>query len=165
MGFTLIELLTVVAIIGILSSVVLINLNSSRQKARDNKRVADIKNLQLGLALYFDAYGKYPGALLSGAGELAPTYIPSIPMPPTGVSGVTSYKYVPLNPTCNNYHLGAALEQSGAFSLSDDSDASVGVVATTCATAIPGGTSDFHGSTSACSGSSPTLDQCYDVTP
>lgn len=167
-GFTLIELLTVIAIIGIMSSVVLANLQSSREKARDTKRVADIKNLQLALALYFDINRKYPGALLSGAGELAPTYIPVIPSPPSGVSGVASYIYVPLNPTCNGYHLGAALEQFTNVALADDSDAAPGAVASpaasACATSVVA-TSDFHGGSGSCSGSSAGTDKCFDVTP
>ncbi len=41
-GFTLIELLVVVAIIGILSTVVVVNLSSSQNKARISKVKADI---------------------------------------------------------------------------------------------------------------------------
>ena len=54
-GFTLIELLVVIAIIGILSSVVLASLNSARKKGRDARRIADLKQLQLALELYYDA--------------------------------------------------------------------------------------------------------------
>ena len=59
-GFTLIELLVVIAIIGILSSIVLASLNSARKKGRDARRVADIKQIQLALELYYDANSNYP---------------------------------------------------------------------------------------------------------
>ena len=60
-GFTLIELLVVIAIIGILSSVVLASLNSARAKARDAKRISNMKQMQIALELYFDENGSYPG--------------------------------------------------------------------------------------------------------
>ena len=44
-GFTLIELLVVIAIIGLLSSLAVVNLNSARGKARDAKRISEIKQL------------------------------------------------------------------------------------------------------------------------
>lgn len=59
-GFTLIELLVVIAIIGLLASVVLLALNSARAKARDAKRVADIRQVQSGLELYFNDCSSYP---------------------------------------------------------------------------------------------------------
>ncbi len=59
-GFTLIELLVVIAIIGILSSIVLASLNSARMKARDARRIADLKQIQLALELFFDSHGYYP---------------------------------------------------------------------------------------------------------
>ncbi len=53
-GFTLIELLLVIAIIGILVSIVLANLNVARQKARDAQRVSDLGQIQLALEYYYD---------------------------------------------------------------------------------------------------------------
>ena len=46
-GFTLIELLVVIAIIGLLSSIAVVSLNGARAKARDAKRVSDVKQLSL----------------------------------------------------------------------------------------------------------------------
>lgn len=59
-GFTLIELLVVISIIGLLSSVVLVSVNSARAKARDAKRLSDLKQYQLALEFYYDRYSKYP---------------------------------------------------------------------------------------------------------
>ncbi len=59
-GFTLIELLVVVAIIGILSSVVLSSLSTARMKARDARRVSDLKQIRIALESYFADNGHYP---------------------------------------------------------------------------------------------------------
>ncbi len=58
-GFTLIELLVVVAIIGLLSSVVMVSVNSARAKARDARRMSDIDQAIKALALYYSDYGNY----------------------------------------------------------------------------------------------------------
>jgi len=63
-GFTLIELLVVVAIIGILATVVAVNLSNSQKKARDAVRLSDMKTISDALELYFqdDGGGRYyPG--------------------------------------------------------------------------------------------------------
>ena len=59
-GFTLIELLVVISIIGLLSTLGAVSLNSARQRSRDARRVADMKNLPTALELYFDVNSVYP---------------------------------------------------------------------------------------------------------
>lgn len=67
-GFTLIELLVVIAIIGILSSIVLASLNSARTKARDAKRLTDMKQILIALELHFNENGQYPVSDFDGCG-------------------------------------------------------------------------------------------------
>ncbi|MFC1612875.1 type II secretion system protein [Patescibacteria group bacterium] len=59
-GFTLIELLVVIAVIGLLSSIAFVSLDNARAKARDARRLAEIKQLQTALELYYDKNGAYP---------------------------------------------------------------------------------------------------------
>ncbi len=106
-GFTLIELLVVIAIIGILSSVVLVSLQSSRAKARDAKRIADIGAIQTALALYYDSHNQYPADL---HGLVTDNLLPA---DPAGPNTGESYSYV-VSSDSLAYHLGATLEQVGA---------------------------------------------------
>jgi len=59
-GFTLIELLVVVAIMGMLAALAVVALNNARQRARDARRVSDIKQIQTALELYFLDNASYP---------------------------------------------------------------------------------------------------------
>lgn len=139
-GFTLIELLVVIAIIGILATIVMVSLNTARAKARDARRLSDIRQLELALQMYYDANGSYPASLAN----LAPTYITAVPDDPDGSS---DYQY------CVSaglgYHLGtrtAGMENTDTTKppLSTDADKA----ASDCA-----------------SGGFPGTDPVYDVVP
>jgi prepilin-type N-terminal cleavage/methylation domain-containing protein len=118
-GFTLIELLVVIAIIGILSSVVLASLNSARKKGRDARRVADVKQMQLALELYYDNNSsEYPDDIYAAApAGLSPTYISVVPKDP---QTNTNYPYkallangttaCPAATQCPSYVLAAHIE-------------------------------------------------------
>lgn len=59
-GFTLIELLVVIAIIGILSTLAVVSLGNARTRARDSKRLADMRAVQSALELYYTDQSRYP---------------------------------------------------------------------------------------------------------
>jgi len=61
-GFTLIEMLIVIAIIGILASMVIVSLGPSQAKARDAKRMSDLRQIQNMLEIYYTANGGYPSS-------------------------------------------------------------------------------------------------------
>jgi len=60
LGFTLIELLVVISIIGFLATASMVMFNSVRMKARDARRVADLKQIQTALEMFYDQQGRYP---------------------------------------------------------------------------------------------------------
>ena len=60
-GFTLIELLIVIAIIGVLASIILASLQTARLKANDAKRLTEMDQVRIALELYaLDHSGTYP---------------------------------------------------------------------------------------------------------
>ena len=84
-GFTLIELLVVIVIIGILATLAAVALNSTRAKARDARRVSDMKQMQTALELFYSEVGRYPTSGEFAPGEvldtpdLSKTYMGMIP--------------------------------------------------------------------------------------
>jgi len=88
-GFTLIELLVVVTIIGIIAAIVLISLQSVRMKARDSRRVSDIRQLMLAFELYYDDHLEYPekgviGVVAKPPAAIAP-YLDETPEDPGNI--------------------------------------------------------------------------------
>lgn len=60
-AFTLIELIIVVAILGVLASMVIVNLTGPQKSARDARRQSDIKQYQTALEIYsIKKDSKYP---------------------------------------------------------------------------------------------------------
>jgi len=142
-GFTLIELLVVIAIIGILATIVMVSLNTARAKARDARRISDIRQLQLALQMYYDINNAYPATL---AALTTPTaYITIEPKDPQDSS---SYLYCVS--TTKGYHLGSAKVENDNTALDSDADIAAGTDG--CAT----------GTFSGVDGSGPYV---YDVTP
>lgn len=153
-GFTLIELLVVIAIIGVLASVVLASLNTARKKARDARRVADIKQIQLALELYFDSQGNtYPATV---AALVTNNYLPTEPKDPL-TAAIYPYAFC----SATSYHLGATMEQTGGSALASDIDKENAVL---CA----GDAVDGLSTLAACAaqaGITAANDLCYDVVP
>lgn len=139
-GFTLIELLVVISIIGLLSSVVLASLDSARGKARDAKRIQDIKQLEIALDLHYESHGSFtqPEALCSdtsygglggcgdpgGTGDWASNsdmrdlitdgFFTELPKDPLN-NATYRYSYEPSNDGGQAYSLCAPLEAGGSF--------------------------------------------------
>ncbi|MDD4412907.1 MAG: type II secretion system protein [Patescibacteria group bacterium] len=112
-GFTLIELLVVIVIIGILATLTTVALSTARVKARDAKRISDIKQMQTALELYYNEENTYPptsalavGQALVGAQSLK-TFMGKIPAGPN--TGET-YTYAQINGG-TSYTLGYTLEK------------------------------------------------------
>lgn len=87
-AFTLIELLVVIAIIGILATLALLSVNSAKTKARDSKRLADVKQMQTALEIYYNGAGAYPSSWTAGqplidpsTGNVIMAAMPSNPQP------------------------------------------------------------------------------------
>jgi len=180
-GFTLIEVLVVIAIIGILASIVLASLDTSRKKGRDARRLSDIKQIQLALEVYYDQNNSFPPNIASAANSCGagitcasllttPGYISVVPQDP---SNQHDYDYVPYASTaapstCISYHLGTSLEVNNT-ALQNDKDTSAPPSGMQiCSATYAPASGDFNGSDSGkclngANGDAGSL--CYDVTP
>ncbi|SRR5258706_3714887 len=137
-GFTLIEILVVIAIIGILATILIGNFNGVRVRSRDAQRKSDIRQLQAALELYRADQGVYPAAasgaigacgaaLKDTAGQI--TYMASIPCDSLGAgAGYNSGNYLYANPSgTSTYTLTACLENGN-----DTAPGSVDISSSTC---------------------------------
>lgn len=130
-GFTLIEILIVVAIIGLLSSIILVGLGSFNVRARDASRITELRQTENGMALYYNKNQRYPDVVGDSWTSLTDALV-------GGGIGVTK---VPNDPTAGrtyrygvsgdgqSYVLAATLEDTGNRELLKDVDGTVFSVA------------------------------------
>jgi len=106
-AFTLVELLVIIAIIGILSTFVVVSLSGARSRSRDVKRISDVKTIQTALQLYSASFGSYPEIITAGDSIINPSNgtpylaaVPSNPVPRNEGSCTNSdYTYIRTSPS------------------------------------------------------------------
>ena len=188
-GFSLIELLVVIAIIGLLVGIIVPNLSTAKSTSRDARRVSDIHNIKLALALYYNDNMHYPCSLTTtgyGGASLCypdfyPTYMATIPTDPqTGAAYVYTAQSTATTMTTDGlscagnsrtityYHLGAPTETTSFTNQDDDKTTAQQVLGAQTAYACSQSNSGarFDGNAANCSGSSAaSSDKCYDAVP
>ncbi len=123
-GFTLLEIFIVLAIIGILVTLAIVYSRGSSIKARDARRVTDIKKIQTALESFYYNQGRYPAveefvSPLSFSGIIYLQKIPVAPNPADGDCSDEENVYVYEEAGLNNgdYILSFCLgSSSGGFS-------------------------------------------------
>ena len=137
-AFTLIELLVVIAVIGILSTFAVVSLNNARARARDAKRVANVKQIQLALELYIQDNNIYPPSLTFG-GSLSTgslVYMQTIPTAPTPPDGDCTEEQ-------NNYSYSLTGNNSSSYAISFCLGSGVGYISGGVITATPQGINNW----------------------
>lgn len=111
-GFTLLELLIVIAIIGILVAVSAASYSSAQTKARNSRRMSDMKAVQNAAEQYFSNFGYYPDATSDlNTATYMPAGYPVDPKPSFSYSFAKSPSTCSGN-TCTGYCACAQLENT-----------------------------------------------------
>jgi general secretion pathway protein G len=103
-GFTLIELLVVIVIVGVLATLATVSLAGVRSKARDAKRMNEVRQMQTAFEMFFSNEDKYPTDTGTGNGSFsvgrplissdgAKTYLTKVPSMPTPSDGSCPTKW------------------------------------------------------------------------
>jgi uncharacterized protein (TIGR02145 family)/prepilin-type N-terminal cleavage/methylation domain-containing protein len=147
-AFTLIELLVAIAIIGILATIAVVALQQARQSARDSKRIADVKQIQTALELYYNYNSEYPAEITNNQiADGTTVYMEIVPTAPTPADGDCD--------TSSNQYTYIVGEDNATYTLSFCLGSQVGGLSYGDKCAIPGGLLD-----SACPCASISLISC-----
>lgn len=133
-GFTALELLVVMAIMLILMGLMLVGLVKSRERARDDVRVAAVNEIMLGLEQFHAVCNAYPPKLdlakevtcpgIAGGSTTLGNFLPRLPKLPletdevfyaTGTSAGSD--------RCTKYQIGIKLESENSKALGEDDNA------------------------------------------
>lgn len=97
-GFTLFELLISISIIGILTALAVVSFSSAQKKARDARRLEDMKSIQNAAEQYYSTVGNY---VYPAGTDIAANWtvngqalLQAFPKDPKG-TGYTGYTYTP----------------------------------------------------------------------
>lgn len=149
-GFTLIELMVVIAILGVLTTLMTGNFITSIKRSRDAQRKNDLSTIQRALEMYYEDNKTYPVVTGTNAGDLkfgAPFCHPD-ELPTLGCTVKTYMQKIPNDPFTNrtyqyfsdsgtNYRVYACMENN-QMTVPDWEHAPVGVcTAKTCKKGVP----------------------------
>ncbi|MBI4268411.1 type II secretion system protein [Candidatus Uhrbacteria bacterium] len=137
-GFTLVELLVAVGIIGVLASVSMFSISEARAKARDTRRVQDVRELSKALDIYATTNPQIQleNCVAQGAGTTSCTIPADFPMADfakikdpsgsatrcgRGVGTACQYTFGNATPTVGEYEICFKFERkSSQFGASDE---------------------------------------------
>jgi prepilin-type N-terminal cleavage/methylation domain-containing protein len=132
-GFTLIELLVVIVVIILLATISIIALNGQRAKARDAKRISDIRQVRTALEFYRSDEGEYPIVLepivlgIKGADKLCSKLSGSFVSAETDCKNGTIYMTnVPGDPLVNQKFIYTGVKDGFDISFTTESASSLG---------------------------------------
>lgn len=103
-GFTILELIVVIALIGLIASIILASFSDVRARNRDAKRVSDVKEIEKALSLYQIDNNRFPSSsdpslpvTITGTDEISVLlesggHISAVPIDPQHPS--SSYTYL-----------------------------------------------------------------------
>ena len=101
-GFTLVEMMVVIVIIGLLATIVIINVMPATERAASARVKADLSTLEQALDMYKLENMRYPTSQ-EGLASLTPKYIRRLPNDPWN----TPYVYATPGPNGSPYRVGS----------------------------------------------------------
>ena len=100
-GFTLIELVVVIAIVGMVSSIIIVGIQTAKEKGRDAQRVREMDQIRKALEMHLVDFDRYPAGIEGGKciKDMADlktalsSYLATLPEEPLLTQGRLCYTY------------------------------------------------------------------------